>query len=225
MSDTKLTDFVRIWDNVVPDPICDMIVDAFEEDSDHHVESFVGESAGPDDREYGQGHADPNGQYRNAIEMNVVHRAEENPRWKNIVNILNNITRQQLERYRNEMTENGFPPYMLPKDLVIEDWRMHRYDPGKHYFKDHIDSCDLSSASRYLGMLYYPATVDEGGETAFTWHLEGVECKPKKGRLLIFPTWFGFPHEAKVPISNSKYLIKTFLHYPGIPPEACKNDT
>ena len=43
--------------------------------------------------------------------------------------------------------DNGdrhIPPYMLPDaPLVLEDWRMHRYDVGEHYFKDHIDSHDL----------------------------------------------------------------------------------
>ena len=38
---------------------------------------------------------------------------------------------------------------------------------------------------------------------------------PVEGRLAITPAWFGFPHSAVMPISNTKYMIKTYLHYPG----------
>ena len=218
MNDIKLVDFIKIYDDALPHTICDMIVNAFDADDEYHEESFIG--ADYSDRKKHQlqkDHPNYDNHYRHAIEMNCVKRAETSPKWKNIVSFLNDNAVQQYRKYKQEMTDNGFPPYMLPDKIILEDWRMHRYDVGKHFYKDHVDSIDTKSAQRYLAFSYYPVTVKEGGETAFAWHLKDVATKPKKGRLMIFPTWFGYPHEAKVPISNNKYLIKTYLHYPGGP--------
>jgi len=37
--------------------------------------------------------------------------------------------------------------------------------------------------------------------------------KPKKGTLIIFPPLWMFPHKGNPPISESKYLLSTYLHY------------
>jgi len=53
--------------------------------------------------------------------------------------------------------------------------------------------------------------VEEGGETYFT----GIgKCiVPKRGRLLIFPPLWMFPHSGEEVISNTKYILSTYLHY------------
>ena len=90
---------------------------------------------------------------------------------------------------------------------------MHRYDPDKHYYKEHIDSITTLSAKRMLVLLYYLNTVDKGGETLF--RTINRRINPVKGRLLIAPTWFGYPHSGETPLSETKYMIKTYIHYPG----------
>ena len=120
-----------------------------------------------------------------------------------------------LRRYKYDMSLLGVPDISIPDSNIFEEWRMHQYDKEKHFYKKHVDSHDSNSSNRMLAFLFYPNTVEEGGETAFTDHLEGIECKPVAGRLLIFPTWFGYPHEAKPVIEGTKYMIKTFVHYPG----------
>jgi hypothetical protein len=66
-----------------------------------------------------------------------------------------------------------------------------------------------------LAFLFYLNDVEEGGETSFTDHLKGNDVIPVRGRLLVVPTWMGFPHEAKEVIKGTKYMIKTYIHYPG----------
>ena len=100
------------------------------------------------------------------------------------------------------------------EETRLEQWRMHRYNPNKHYYKEHIDSIEYYSAQRMLVMLYYLNTVEEGGETKFA--TIDTAVKPVKGRLAIAPTWFGYPHSAEIPITESKYMIKTFVHYPRV---------
>ena len=61
--------------------------------------------------------------------------------------------------------------------------------------------------------LYYPNMeqydIDEGGETTF----ESVTIKPEQGKLLVFPPLWMFPHRGEPPVSNTKYILSTYLHY------------
>lgn len=232
-NEARLTDFIKIRDGVIPEHLCKLMVEEFEKDSAYHVESLVG----ADEKDqallkratieqnlidgkaiqhedfYRQGTEDKSG--RHAIEMNCSQRIIDSPQWHKIIKFMKHSAVQEFLKYKAEMIANGYPPYMFPRKFRLEEWRMHRYDANEHYFKDHIDSIDEKSAKRFLAFQYYPVTVKEGGETAFAWHLKGVECKPKMGRLLISPTWMGYPHEGKTPLSGTKYMLKTYFHYPN----------
>ena len=48
----------------------------------------------------------------------------------------------------------------------------------------------------------------EGGETEFI--DLNIKLKPSQGRLIIFPPYWMYKHQGKVPISNAKYIINTF---------------
>jgi hypothetical protein len=45
--------------------------------------------------------------------------------------------------------------------------------------------------------------VQDGGETIFM----NCKIKPKKGRLLIFPSTWTYIHGGNIPISNDKYIL------------------
>ena len=197
----NLTDFVKIYDNTISAKFCKRIIDAFEEDEDHHINSTIGIPRVPDV------------EFRNAIEMNCTKRAVEHPEWNAIMDLLNKHAASSFKRYKADLIENGYPEKLFFNTVTLEQWRMHRYDPGKHFYKEHIDAIDEHTSKRMLMMLYYLNTVEEGGETSFK--TINLKVKPVEGKLAITPAWFGYPHSAITPISNTKYMIKTYLHYPG----------
>ena len=51
--------------------------------------------------------------------------------------------------------------------------------------------------------------VDDGGHTIFN----GMKIDPKKGRLVMFPPTWMFPHMGEEPISNTKYIMSSYLRY------------
>ena len=51
----------------------------------------------------------------------------------------------------------------------------------------------------------------EGGETELLY--TGLKVKPKKGQLLIHPASYPFVHKGHTPISDSKYILTTWLSY------------
>ena len=68
---------------------------------------------------------------------------------------------------------------------------------------------NLLSCSRFLSFLWYLNDVDEGGETIFN----NKVVTPQKGRLVIFPPMWIFPHMGVEPISNTKYIMSSYLRY------------
>jgi|LWDU01.1.fsa_nt_gi hypothetical protein len=172
----------------------------FENQSAHHEMSKIGSSE--DDANH----------YRRAIEMNCSQVSKSNSEWKFLLNFMNQVVMDFQTKYLHDM--NKLNVNHIPGTHVLEQWRMHKYDERKHFYKPHVDSENSASSNRMLAFLFYLNTVPQGGQTAFTDHLEGIECKPLQGRLLVCPTWMAFPHEAKPVIEGNKYMLKTYLHYP-----------
>ena len=203
----ELKDYIKIYDGAIAPELCTKIITAFDSDDEHYLDSYTGSLAtpSPDTRTGYSNH-------RNAIELNCTKRAGEAPKWNGIMRVMTHHAAHMYKRYRKDLEADGFPRNQLFEEVTLEQFRMHRYDPGNHYYKQHIDSIESTSCKRMLVLLYYLNTVKEGGETSF----ETIDTKvnPVEGRLCIAPTWFGYPHTAEMPISNQKYMIKTYIHYP-----------
>ncbi|MCQ4164064.1 2OG-Fe(II) oxygenase family protein [Tahibacter harae] len=112
---------------------------------------------------------------------------------------------QYLARYNAELGLTiPIPPSNNLAELIIK-----RYRPAHgEVFQPHFDSLG-PVANRYLVFLWYLNDVAEGGQTRFV-DLD-VDVAPKAGRLLIFPPYWMFQHEALAPRSNEKYILSTYL--------------
>lgn len=96
-----------------------------------------------------------------------------------------------------------------PDVQAFEHVRLKRYELGQQ-FSEHVDVADYASARRYLICLFY-LDDNEGGATTMDGLGLTVECK--KGRLVMFPPTWMFPHSGTAPIGKPKYTIATCLHY------------
>ena len=84
------------------------------------------------------------------------------------------------------------------------------YEKSDGYFRWHNDfSLDKQYGLRMLTLIWYLNDVEEGGETEF---VDGTLVKPKTGQLLIFPTSWYMAHRGRMPISNKKYIITSWLY-------------
>jgi hypothetical protein len=198
----ELKDFIKIYNAALVPKTCHALIENFEKHKDSHVLSGVGAETSSQ------------GAYRSAVELNCSVISDTDTDMKFLLSSLNKVVMDYANLYRYEMKTKGFSD-TIPQSNILEEWRMHRYDAGEHFYKKHVDSIDLNSSNRMLAFLFYPNTVEKGGETAFTDHLSGITCSPIQGRLLVFPTWMGFPHEGLPVIKGTKYMLKTYLHYPG----------
>lgn len=187
----NLADYIMVVDDVLPQELCSDLIQKFDNTDDLVVR----------DSEWKQ-------DYKSFKELNLTtHQsfAEEQ-------NMFYSISKKMLQFYTNNTRVEFFPEH-----VGMEEVRMKRYDANeKDQFGWHTDVGDYASARRFLVMFYYLNDVDEGGETVFKdniGNLNEIRVQPKRGRMVMFPPMWMYPHKGIQPISGSKYIVSTYLHY------------
>jgi len=189
----NLADYVMILDDVLSQELCDTLIDKFEKCK----ERIVTENT------WGDGYA------RRFEELNITEHKE----FKEEGKIFYDLTKEVQNFYRNQCKIEFFPD-----KVGYEAARMKRYDASKNdKFDWHCDVGDYASARRFLVMFYYLNDVEDGGQTVFndvTFEPEkDLKINPRRGRIVVFPPMWMYPHKALAPISNNKYIISTYCHY------------
>tara|TARA_B100001996_G_scaffold363227_1_gene331326 strand:+ start:62 stop:721 length:660 start_codon:yes stop_codon:yes gene_type:complete len=197
----RLVDLIKVYDNALDDYTCEYLTEHFERSKRRHKK--VSRNRTPNFTEYN-------------LTRNVWR---EDRRTKKVYTDLVNKIDIHAQEYFNFV--NHHFKYLFPDDIVyartvfpayygIERFRIKRYNVGvNEAFNTHVDSMNLLSCPRFISFLWYLNDVEEGGQTLF----HGKEVKPKKGRLVIFPPLWLFPHMGTEPISNTKYVMSSYLRY------------
>ena len=178
----KLTDWVRVYDNVVSDEFCDVLIKWFEDP--------------------GTAKGQHNENWRRCQEAGGI---DFTGHWE----IVKNTMRDYYYRYRNELNAGT-----LARANMLEAPNIFRYDVNPeqpNVFNSHSDNWNSPTALRQVSIILYLNDVAQGGETYFDDLNMGVA--PKKGRLLFFPSFFTYMHQGRAPISNSKYIMVSWIHY------------
>ena len=93
----------------------------------------------------------------------------------------------------------------------IDSFMIQKYEKGAGKYIYHNDFLMDINKSRYrtITYLWYLNTIEEGGETEF---FGNYKIKPEKGKLILFPASWCYPHRGKVPISDNKYIITGWFY-------------
>jgi|SRR5665647_850725 len=90
-------------------------------------------------------------------------------------------------------------------------YEVDRIDPNA--FHTHADAWNSDTCSRVVSIIMYLNDVTEGGGTTFP--DLNLTVTPRKGQVLMFPAFLTYPHMGVAPVSNSKYIIVTWIHFDG----------
>lgn len=187
---THLRDFIRCYDGALAASLCERIVALFESAPQHH--------SGPRGRPVGQ--RDTERRF-NWVQMNTADVAEFAAIDGEIVQAVN----RQVERYVAD-TGYGLFPY------GFEEFLVKRYRPAaQDQFPPHVDVTNANTMHRMLALVLYLNDVAEGGETSFV-KLD-VTVQPRRGRLLMFPPTWLYPHAGLPPRGATKYILGSYLIY------------
>jgi hypothetical protein len=100
------------------------------------------------------------------------------------------------------------------EDVYFRDYSVRVYEKNIGFFKPHVDQHAGGTVTRLFAIILYLNDVKEGGETEFG-NLN-IKVKPEKGKVLMFPCNFLYPHHANVPISDPKYIATAFINFKNI---------
>jgi hypothetical protein len=93
---------------------------------------------------------------------------------------------------------------------------LQKYNKCKGRYVYHNDFTNEPEKNRYrvITFIWYLNDVTDGGETEFFGGK--INIKPEKGKLVLFPASWAFPHRGKMPISNDKYIITNWFYKTGL---------
>ena len=178
--------FVHTYDNVLQPDECEYLISLFDGNEEHHER--VGKQGKPNFTQY-------NFTKNKQVDDEKIH------------NLLVKKTFEYRDKYYDFTDSRVFP-----REHALEQFRIKRYNTGgQDMFDTHVDVMTYASARRFLSFFWYLNDVDEGGGTEFT--RQRVTVGAKKGRVVIFPAEFMFPHRGQIPISGDKYLIPMFINF------------
>jgi len=188
---TDLRHFIRFYPNIIPDKICDDMIIEF----DNHKELQIEQKQG-------------NGGFC-FQQLNVSANSEQEP-WKTLHTILVEAIQEALEQYNTDIDYDS--SIVFPQELGLEEIRINCTEPtNSKGFLTHTDVGNYASARRFLTVLFYLNTIEEGGDAYF--EALDVSFKPTKGSVLIFPSTWQFPHCGLPSLINRKFICTSFVHY------------
>lgn len=81
----------------------------------------------------------------------------------------------------------------------------------QQFYGPHVDTDHKGTHTRDFSAVLYLNTVEEGGETVFSYF--GVGVQPVEGRIVFFPANYAYMHEALPPVSEDKFAIVTWFKF------------
>ena len=182
----ELNDLVKVYDDVLEPNVCNFLINVFEQNADKHERI-------------------ENDKKPNFTQFNLTENSKIDQEIDNIHNYLISKVFEFKKQYYEYIDERCFP-----KEHNFEQFRIKKYNLElEDQFDTHVDVIDYSSSMRFLSFMWYLNDVGQGGETVF----EDLIINPKQGKMIVFPPLWAFPHRGNPPISNSKYIMSTYLHY------------
>ena len=196
-------EFIREYKNSISSEVCDEIIRKFELEEDKHCGKTISgvHKDIKDTTDY---------QLFSPIDKTIKEV------WKNIDKILYDELKQKMKSYIteldgiffNDISYNLFNYQFLSDDgFMIQKYKK---GIGKYIYHNDFKNDVIQHRHRVITYLWYLNDVDEGGTTEF---LGGkLHIKPEKGKLVLFPASWCFPHRGNVPISNDKYIITGWFY-------------
>lgn len=187
---THLGHYVTYYDSVLPSDLCEEIKTEFDLRTDLQ-------------RERAQG-----GHFR-FKQLDITFNSKQEP-FARFHREAVQATVGVFKRYRDDIYYDESPRF--PVRMGFENFRVNKtMNNGRDGFGNHIDVGDYASARRFLTILYYLETNEEGGDAGFP--MLGFSVKPIQGACLIFPSTWQWLHCGLKPLSNPKWIMTTFAHY------------
>lgn len=192
MQAKKLSDLIKVYDEVIDVERCESIIKMFDSHPDYHER--IERETKPD-----------------FTQMNITsftrdsdeHSSRDRDNHQFLVSVFTNYAALYCS---DLMITDEHPP-----QYALEELRVKKYNVGTDQFSEHVDVGNHNSARRYLAFFLYLNDIETGGETRFPYL--NLSVQPKSGRLIVFPPMWMFPHAGLPTTETPKYIVGSYCHY------------
>lgn len=176
-------DFIGVYENYVPDTLCDAIVGELEKVvTNNPSELFLGE------------HQYPNGKLSRKDES-IFLQDTALPLYSELNGHLN----VAIENYVNDF------PILRNSQFRSTCAKIQKTEVGGGYMEWHCETSSYTVANRILTWVVYLNDLPEGeGETEFLY--QHKRFRPKKGTVVMFPAAYTHTHRGNPPLTTTKYI-------------------
>jgi len=172
--------------NALPGDVCEEMIRRFEEHKDEQYQGRIGQLVSKD----------------RSIKKSTDLVTSGKPHWKDLDNLLFQSLASAIKEFRETYCYFKGPF----KDM---GYAIQRTNPGEHYHW-HIDGGSHEFSQRQLVAIWYLNSVPgPGGETEFLY--QGVQIKPERGKLVLFPPFWTHEHRGVTLQDGVKYIATTWI--------------
>jgi len=166
----------------------------------------------------------------NAIEPSIcdflIELFEQNPERQETLENSNysqfNLTKirdesEEVHKVHNELLLNAFKhrdeyyelydKRVFPTSHAFEQFKIQCFNVEDESTTQ-VDVEDYSSARRFLCFMWYLNDNDAGQDEFLDLFIQ-----PEKGKVVIYPSLWLYPHKKIPPAKENQFILKTYLHY------------
>lgn len=188
---SKLEDYIHVFEGILPDNVCDQIIDTFGHDNLMEPALVVNDE---------DVNSNDVGQRRSCSLCKISVPNDSIPEHKRAY--LDNEIFAGINKVISKYRE-------IHPDIhcdIDTGYELLKYGEGQYYIQ-HTDS--YKEEQRTLSCSFALNDDFKGGE--FALFDREIQLKPKKGSVLVFPSNFMYPHEICPVTKNTRYSIITWL--------------
>jgi hypothetical protein len=191
-STSKFPEFIGVFENAVPDHLCDEMIDSFEK--------LYAAGFGVDRQKHDQ--------------ASKIEKHDDSVFYSRHLNVLNYAPKNVIDCiWKNAYAEYASIFSILDKldSHAVTDIKIQKTLIGGGYHVWHCENVGATTSRRLLAYTIYLNDIEEGGETEFLYYPKRI--KAKKGTLCLFPCGFTHTHRGNPPISNTKYIATGWIEF------------
>lgn len=191
----KLEKDIAIWENVLSDAECNLLIDHYEALSKLNL-TFS----------------------RIQLNDSLFHKKADNAAFLLEENSLK-LTADQtimidfLRKFWDcyEQYTNKYSVLREAEKHRIRSMKLQKTLPGEGYHIWHFESDSSERSDRICAWGIYLNTIDVGGETEFLY--QGIRIPAERGTLALWPAGYTHTHRGNPPLSGEKYLLTGWVEY------------
>jgi len=206
-----MREYIYIKEHSLSDELCNNIIEYFDTHPDKQYVGCVSSNTGTNKSQTDT----VNTRKKDCIDLNnCIKKTLPNSDWFPIQKTLIETVIKSLNEYFNIIDPDNNIYYYQDKFLTncyLETFLIHKYlkNTGKFTYHNDFRYDARHKKYRLFNYMWYLNDVDEGGETEF---FGDYKIKPEKGKMVIFPSEWFFPHTGKMPISNDKFVLTGWIY-------------